>query len=246
MTLIGESVSHYRIVKQLGRGGMGVIYEAEDTRLGREVALKFLPEQLWDDPGARERLQREARAASALNHPNICTIYDIGDDSGRHFIVMERLHGQPFSQIILGRQVALDTAIELAIQICDALETAHARGIVHRDIKPANLFLTDRGEAKVLDFGLAKRTPPRTALLVAMSATETHGENLTSPGSAVGTIATCLPSRHAGKMSMRAVTSLVWAESCMNSRPARCRLQARPRQSCSTRSSIVRPCRPLD
>ena len=177
---------------------MGVIYEAEDTRLGRTVALKFLPDQLWNDASARERLLREARAASALNHPHICTVHDIGEDGGRHFIVMERLHGHPLNVLILSRKVSLDACIELGIQISDALETAHGRGIVHRDIKPANLFVTERGEAKVLDFGLAKHVPARRSFL-SMTATETHGENLTSPGAAVGTVAYMSPEQARGE-----------------------------------------------
>ncbi len=197
--MLGESISHYRIVKQLGQGGMGVVYEAEDSRLGRRVALKFLPERLWDDPHALERLQREARASSALNHPNICTIHDIGEHEGRHFIVMERLHGAPLTEHIQRRDLSPETAIELAIQIADALETAHARGIVHRDLKPANLFVTERGEAKVLDFGLAKQVRTRRAAGMSLSAAETDGEFLTSPGSAVGTVAYMSPEQARGE-----------------------------------------------
>ncbi len=189
----GEIISHYRILKRLGTGGMGVVYEAEDTRLERNVALKFLPEELNGDAHALERLQREARAASGLNHPNICTVHDIGEHDGRHFIVMERLHGQALKQQIDARRITTDVAVELAIEIADALETAHGRGIIHRDIKPANLFVTERGHAKVLDFGLAKMSPGRRAVGMSMSATATRVELLTSPGSAVGTVAYMSP-----------------------------------------------------
>ena len=198
--MVGDSISHYKILQQLGKGGMGVVYEAEDTRLGRNVALKFLPEQLWNDAFARERLQREARAASALNHPNICTIYDIGEDDGHPFIVMERLHGQPLSHLIAARRVNLEAAIELAIQVADALETAHSKSIIHRDLKPANLFITDRMEAKVLDFGLAKTGPiQRRAMSMSMTAMETAPEHLTSPGAAVGTVAYMSPEQARGE-----------------------------------------------
>jgi eukaryotic-like serine/threonine-protein kinase len=197
--MVGETISHYRILKQLGAGGMGVVYEAEDIRLGRKVALKFLPQQLWNDPHALERLQREARAASTLNHPNICTVHDIGEHEGRHFIVMERLHGCSLQLQIDAHRVTLEMAVELSLQIADALETAHARNIVHRDIKPANLFVTERGEAKVLDFGLAKVTPRRRVVGVSMSASETAVEFLTSPGSAVGTVAYMSPEQARGE-----------------------------------------------